>query len=238
MAVVRDDDEDAFVRVEIVLKPVDGIEVEVVRGLVEQERCGVSKKRLREKDTNFLAALEFAHLAFVEFGRDVEAVEENGGIGFGGVATFFTDDAFEFTEAHAIGVGELFVGLGVEGVAFLEGSPEDRVAHDDDVQDAVVVKGELILAQDSETLGAGDGAIGRLDLARQDLHKSGLTGAVGARNGVAASCHEGAGDVLEKDARSVPHRDVIDRKHSPKLYRKLKNLPNEGDEANVVLRKN
>ena len=36
------------------------------------------------------------------------------GVGFGGVAAFFADDAFEFAQAHAVFVGELVVGLGVE----------------------------------------------------------------------------------------------------------------------------
>src|SRR5260221_47630 len=56
MAVVRDDDENAFVRGEVILEPVDGIEVEIVGGLVEKERSWVAEKGLGEKDANFLAA--------------------------------------------------------------------------------------------------------------------------------------------------------------------------------------
>ncbi len=97
--VVRDGDDGAVVAVEEVLEPVDGLEVEVVRGLVEEERLGVAEERLREEDADLLAALELGHLALVEFVGDVEALQEDCGVGFGLVAVFVADDAFEFAEA-------------------------------------------------------------------------------------------------------------------------------------------
>ncbi len=64
-----------------------------------------AKKRLRQQHAHFLAALEFAHFAFVQRALDAQPVEQRGGIGFGGVAAFLADDAFEFAEAHAVRVG-------------------------------------------------------------------------------------------------------------------------------------
>ena len=86
-----------------------------------------------------------------------EAVEEDGRVGFRSVAALFADDAFEFAETHAVGVGERVVRLGVERVAFFEGFPERGVAHDYGVDDAELVEGELVLAKDAELFGAGDG---------------------------------------------------------------------------------
>jgi hypothetical protein len=37
---------------------------------------------------------------------NVEAVEQDGGVGFGGVAVLVADDAFELAQAHAVGVGQ------------------------------------------------------------------------------------------------------------------------------------
>ena len=88
--------------------------------------------------------------------RNVEAVEEDGGVGFGGVAVFVADDAFELAQAHAVGVGQF--GLLVDAVALFKGGPEGLVAHDDGVDDAVGVEGELVLAQDAEFARADDGA--------------------------------------------------------------------------------
>ena len=48
------------------------------------------------------------------------------GVGFGGVAAFFADDSFQFAQAHAVGVGEFVVRLGVERVALLQRFPQRR----------------------------------------------------------------------------------------------------------------
>src|SRR5689334_22955253 len=104
MAIVRNDDQHAVVVVEEILKPVNRIEVEVVGGFVEEEGLGVSEESLSEKNANFLTALELAHLALVKVGGDVESIEKDGGIAFGGITILFTDDTFEFAESHAVGV--------------------------------------------------------------------------------------------------------------------------------------
>jgi hypothetical protein len=105
VAVMGDGDEGAVVVLQEVLEPVDGFEIEVVGGLVEQQGLGFAKEGLGEKDADLLAALEFAHEAFVDGLGDVEAVEEYGGVGFGGVAVLVADDAFQFAESHTVLVG-------------------------------------------------------------------------------------------------------------------------------------
>ena len=104
---------------------------------------------------------------------------------FGGVAVFVADDAFEFAEAHAVGVGELR--LLVDAIALFECGPERLVAHDDGVDDAIGVEGELVLAEDAEFAGAHDVALLGVELAGEDLHKCGLAGTVGAGEAVAAA---------------------------------------------------
>ena len=96
----------------------------------------------------------------------------------------------------------------------MEGVPEGLVAHDDGVEDALVVEGVLVLAQDAELFGAGDGApVGGFDVARQDLHEGGLAGAVGAGEAVAVAGGEFDGDVIEKGARAVGFGDAVDGDH-------------------------
>ena len=194
-----------------VLQPVDGVEIEVVGGLVEEQGFGLAEESLRQQDADFLAALQLAHLALVQLFGDVEAVEQDGGIALGGVAVFVADDAFELAEAHAVGVGHL--GLLVDAVALFEGGPEGLVAHDDGVDDAIGVEGELILAQNAEFARADDGALLRVELAGEDLHESGLAGAVGAGEAVAAAGHEADAHVFEEHLRAVAHGDVADADH-------------------------
>ncbi len=216
MAVVRDHDQHAFVFAQIILQPVDGIEVQVVRRLVEQQRGRIAEKRLRQQHANFLSALQFAHFALVQRFFHVEAVEQHRGIGFGRVAALFADDSFEFAEAHAVRVSELFVRLGVERVALLERFPQGAIAHDYGVDHAKFVEGELVLAQNAELFGTADGALGRLDFAGENLHQRGFARAIGAGNGVAPPGEESATlTSSNKILRAEAHRDVVNGEHSP-----------------------
>ena len=205
-------DERAVVVVEEVLEPVDGVEIEVVGGLVEEQRFGLAEEGLGEQDADFLAALELGHFALVDGFGNVEAVEEDGGVGFGGVSVFVADDAFELAESHAVGVGEF--GLLVDAVALFEGGPERLVAHDDGVDDAIGVEGELVLTEDAEFARADDGAFLRVELAGEDLHEGGFAGAVGAGESVAAAGDKADADVFKEDLRAVAHGDVADTEHS------------------------
>ena len=142
---------------------------------------------------------------------DVEAVKQDGGVGLGGIAVFVADNAFEFAEAHAVLVGHL--GLFVDAVALFKRGPQRRVAHDDGVDDAIVVKRELILAQDAELARAHDVALLRLQFAGKDLHECRLAGAVGAGEAVAAAGNEDDADVLEEHLGAVAHADIADTDH-------------------------
>ena len=105
VAVVRDGDERAVVADEEVLQPEDGVEVEVVGGLVEKQRLRLAEEGLGEQDADLLAALQLGHLALVQRVGDVEALQEDCGVGLGLVAVLFADDAFELAETAAVGVG-------------------------------------------------------------------------------------------------------------------------------------
>jgi hypothetical protein len=73
------------------------------------------------------------------------------------------DDALELAEAHAVLVRQRR--LGVEPITLGQRVPQHGVAHDDGVDDAVRVEGELILAQDAEARRPADAALLRLQVA-------------------------------------------------------------------------
>ena len=104
----------------------------------------MSEQGLRQKHAHFLSTLQLAHFPLVQLDGNIEAVEQNRGIGLGGVAVFFADGALELAETHAVGVGHfrLFVNL----VALFECGPQALVSHDDGVHYAIGVEGKLILA--------------------------------------------------------------------------------------------
>ncbi len=191
----------------------------MVGRFVQQQGRRSAKERLRQQHANLLSALQFAHGALVQVvAFQAQSIEQHGGIGFRRVAALFADDAFEFAQAHAFLVGQLVVRFGVERVALLESLPQRGIAHDDGVNDAELVEGKLVLPQDAEFLRPRDRTLGRLDLLGQDLHKSGLAGAIGPGDGVAAPGHKATGDVLKETPLAEAHRDVIDGKQSQPLY--------------------
>ena len=123
MAVVRNDDETSLVCAEMILKPVHGIEIEVVRRLVQQQRIRIAEQRLRQQDAHLPAALQFAHLPVVKVFGNIQAVQQDRGIDFGGIAAFIADDAFKFPEPHAVFIRQGARVFGVEDFAFLQGRP-------------------------------------------------------------------------------------------------------------------
>jgi hypothetical protein len=210
--VVRDDDQRAVVAEQELLEPLDRLEVEVVRRLVEQERLRVAEQRLRQQHAHLLPALELAHLPLVQVIGDIEPLEQDRRVALRAVAILLADDALQLAEAHAVFVGHL--GFGVQRLALLERLPQPMVAHDDGVDDAVVVEGVLVLPEHAELAGAAHRAPLRLQLTREQLHERGLAGPVRSRQAVPIPGRERRRHVLEQDLRPVPHRHTTHRNHS------------------------
>ena len=205
---MRNHDQRPFVSPEELFEPVDRVEVQVVGRLVEQQRLGVAVEGLRQQDSNLLSALQLAHLAVVQRIRDVEPLEQDRGIAFRGVAVLFADDPLELAEAHPVFVGH--VGLGVQRIPFGERIPEAMVPHDDRIDDAILVEGELILAQHAELRRSDDRSPLRVELAREELHEGGFTGAVGPCQAVPPARRKYCRYVVEQDLRPVSHGDAAD----------------------------
>ncbi len=212
MPIVRDGDERPLEAAEKILEPVNGVEIEVVGGLVEQESLRFAEQRLGKQDADFLTTLQLRHFAFVQFVGNIESLQQNRSIGFGGVAVFFADDALEFRQAHAVVVGEF--GFFVDFVALRESGPKAFVAHHDGVDDAEGVEGVLVLLEDGEFPRADDGALLRVEIARKDLHERGLASAVGAGEAVAAAVTECGADFFEQNFGAVAHGDIANGNHA------------------------
>src|SRR5204863_8374866 len=94
---------------------------------------------------------------------NVQAVQQNRGIDFRGIAAFVADDAFELAEAHAVFVRQAVGILGVEDVALLQRLPQSNISHDYGINDAMLVKSELVLSQDADFLRSGYRTFLRID---------------------------------------------------------------------------
>ena len=189
----------------------DRVEIEIVGRLVEQQRLRLAEERLRQQHAHLLPALQLAHLALVKRLGDIEAVQQNGGVALGRVAVLVADNAFELAQAHAVFIGHL--GFLVDAVALFKRGPQRLVAHDDGVDDAISIEGELILAQHAELARAHHRALLRFEFAGENLHEGGLAGAIGSGQPVAAAGREGGADIFEEHLRAVAHGDIADADH-------------------------
>jgi hypothetical protein len=212
VAVVGDDHHRALVAGQEVLQPVDGFQVQVVGGLVQEQGLGIAEQGLGQQHTHLLAALELAHGTLVQVFGNAQAGEQDGRVAFGGVAVLVRHDALQLAQAHPVRVGD--VRLGVDQVPLLEGRPQALVAHDDGVHHPERVEGELVLGQHAHLPGLLDGAGLDLLLAGEQLDEGGLAAAVGAGEAVPAPRHEGGGHILEQDPGAKAHRHVLHCQHS------------------------
>ena len=104
----------------------------------------MSEQSLCQQHANFLSTLQLAHQARVQFVGNIQPLQQQRGVGFGGVSVFLADDAFEFAQFHAVFIGDFR--LHVNLVALLNGCPEPLIAHDYSVEHRKLIEGILILA--------------------------------------------------------------------------------------------
>jgi len=206
MAVVRDRDQDAVIVIQEPLQPVDRVEVEVVGRLIEQQCEGMSEQGLRQQHANFLAALQFAHFSVVQFVGNIEPLQQNRSIRFGGVAVLFANDAFQLAELHSVFIRKFR--LGMNPIALFHRGPQALVAHHHGIDDTVGVKGKLVLAQHAELLRTHDGPLLGIEFAGQKPHKRRLARAVRSGKTIALARREGRGHFFKQNFGAVAHGNI------------------------------
>ena len=118
-----------------------------------------------QEHAHLLAALQFAHLALVEFVGNVETLEKDGRVGLSAVYPSSSPTMPSSSpRLHAVFIGH--VRLGVDVFALFQRGPEALVAHDDGVNDAVRIESELVLAKDAELARTDDGSLLRARVRR------------------------------------------------------------------------
>ena len=185
VAVVADHDNGAGELQKKILQPVDGVNVQVVGGLVHHQDIGVAEQSLRQQDLHLETGIHMGHLRFVELGTHAKALQNPAGVGFGFVAAQLGILGLEIGGPQAVLIGKVL--LFVEGVHLLADLIEVQIAHNHRVHDGVVIVLVLVLLQDGHTdVGQNvDLAGGGFQLTGENAQKRGFTGAVGADDAVA-----------------------------------------------------
>ena len=174
VAVVADHEHGALVVHEEVLEPDDALEVEVVRGLVEQDDVRLAEERLGQQHLDLEARVHVGHERVVEGGVHAEALEYLARVRLGLPAAELRELLLELRGADAVLVRE--VGLFVDGVLLLAALVQARVPHYDGVEHSVGVVHALILLKYGHAgLGVHIDVPARgVDLAREYFEEGGL----------------------------------------------------------------
>ncbi|MNF74268.1 hypothetical protein D3C84_562960 [compost metagenome] len=208
VAVVGNDDHGAVTRREDVFQPADGVDVQVVGRLVQQQHVGIGEQRLGQQHAQLPARRHFAHRAEVLGQRDAQAEEQLAGARFGGVAVHLGELGLQLGHGHAVFLAHFR--QRVDAVALGLHLPQFFVTHDHGVDHVEFFVGELVLAQLAQ---AGVGiqhhlAAGGLEVAAEDLHEGRLAATVGADQAVAVAVVELDGNVFKQGLGPELHGDV------------------------------
>ena len=85
------------------------IQIEVVRGLVEQQRLRMSEQSLGQQHAHLLSTRQLRHFPLVLLVGNVETLQQNRCVRFGGITIFLAYDAFQFPEFHAVRICHLML---------------------------------------------------------------------------------------------------------------------------------
>ena len=201
------------------LQPLDGVQVQLVGGLVQQDDVRAAEQGLGQQHLDLFAVGDGAHLLIQDGLRQAQPLDQAGGVGFRLPAAHLGVLALQLGGADAVLVGEIF--FGVQGVLFLPHLVQPFVAHDHGVQHRIFVKGEVVLAQHRHPhiFGHGHRPGGRLQLPLQNAEEGGFARAVGADDAVAVAGGELQVHVLEQGLLVEGHAQVRNDDHVTFSYR-------------------
>ena len=188
--VVGDGDDHAGEVQQEILQPVDGLDIQVVGGLVQHDNIRVSEKRLGKEHLHLQTGVHAAHDLVVELCADAETLQQAGSVGLGFPAPQLRKLCLQVRGPEPIFVGE--VRLFVNGILFLHHIVKMLVAHDDGIHNGEVIVGVLVLLQYGDPLGGVDlhRAGGGVQVPGEDPQEGGLARAIGTDDAVAVAGQE------------------------------------------------
>ena len=133
---------------QVLLQPLNGVKVQVVSGLIQQQVVGVAKQSLCQHHAYLLLTRELAHQLVMLFFLNAQTREQGCGIAFSCVASHLGKFIFQFSYADAVFVCE--VRLSVEAFPFFHYLPHGGVTHQYRIQNGLLIVLEVVLAQHAQ----------------------------------------------------------------------------------------
>ena len=207
-------DNEALVGHEKVLQPLNGRQVQMVGGLVQQDDVRLAEQCLGQQHLHLLLGGEGGHLTVQDVVGEAQALDQPGDVALGLPASHLRELSLQLGGPDAVLIAEVL--FFVEGVLLLHDVVEVLVAHNDRVQYRVLVILEVVLLQDGHPLVGRDDdlAAGGLQVAGEDAEEGGLPRAVGSDDAVAVAGGEFQVHMLEQGLAGEVDADVADCDHS------------------------
>ena len=196
-----------------ILQPLDGLNVQMVGGLVQQDDVRLAEQRLGQQHLHLFLGGQAGHFAVQNIVGEAKALNEPGHVGFGLPAAHFGKFGLQLAGLHTVLVGEVL--FFIEGILLLHHVIEALVAHHHRVQHGVGVILEMVLLQNGHPLFLGDDDLARggLQIPGEDAEEGGLASAVGADDAVAVAGNELQLHVLEQGLATEVHAYIVDCDH-------------------------
>ena len=218
VAVVADEQQGAGPGRQLLLEPGDGVDVEVVGRLVEDQHVGLGQQQTTEGDPHPPTARELGDGSVDGGVLEAETGEDLVGLGLEGVAAHRLETTLDVA---VVGEDLVLVGVGVaherlelaESVrerGELTGAGQHLLHH----RAGGGVDEVLREVAHDHVAGAGDRAGVGVGVADEDLDERGLAGPVAADERDAATRTELQGHVLEEGPRAVRARDTAGGQHA------------------------
>ena len=184
VTVVAHDQHRVFKFGKIILKPLHGVQVQVVGRFVQQQVVGFTEEGFGQHDAHLLLTAKFAHQFLVEVFLDAQSAQQGRCVAFGVISAHFREFLFQLGHLDAVFVRE--VGLGIQGIALLHDVPQHGVSHQHGVQHRVAVIFEVVLAQHGQALARSHfhASFCRFQFAGDSFQKSGFSRAVRADDAI------------------------------------------------------
>ena len=210
---MADHQDKALVFHQEVLQPLDGLQVQMVGGLVQQNDVGLAEEGLGQHHLHLFLGCQAGHLAVEQIQTQPQALNQAPGVGLRLPAVHIGKLRLQLRGPDAILVGEVL--LLVEGILLLHDLIQSGVALDNGIQHGELVELEVVLLQHGHPLILGDDDLtgGGLQIAGEDAKEGGLPRSVGADDTVAVAGDKFQVHVLEQRLSAEVQTDVVDSDH-------------------------
>ena len=206
------------------LQPGDGVQIQMVGRLVQQQDVGVAEQGPGQQDLDLLGTGQLAHQVGVELGLNAQTVEQGLRVGFRFPAVHFGKFRLQLAGPDTVFIGKVL--FGVKSVLFLHDLEQTAVALDDRIQYGLAVVFVVVLLQERQSLPGrhGHGAVGGIQLAGQDLEEGGFARAVCADNAVAVAFREFNGNIFKKRLLTQSQCNAVCLNHAASFIKALKEM--------------